>query len=247
VGAVAVIGSDPLAHACAAALEARAVETLRLEPEALGDVPVSLDRSGLSLRRRPIAGLLWRALPQRTSLPGFAPEDRGFALSELSATMLAATQHPAVLAINRFDADTWFEDGDWTVWRRRLRAAKRDVCRLRIGDTDGGTWWRPYLGGPDRPPPNAVVKRVLAPALADAPHAGTTLVVCGEPLGAGAPPAVVDAGRLLDEHGLALAAIGHDADGTPVKIDPHPFVPDALVPDIVPLLVERFVEHLHRR
>ena len=226
--AIAVVGLDRLALACAARLRSN-VEVVQIPPERLLAVRVSVDAAGVEIDGHRIVAFLWRAPVVAAAAAAFTLTDRAFALAELSATLLAATQHRSVVAVNRLDAELWFEEGQWAVWRQRLRRAGVAVCPLRVGDADGGRWWRPYLWSGDRPVPGRAARRTLGTAIAEAPMAGAALFVSGEPLGAGPPPAVVSAARILNDDGVPLAAISYDSDGRVVGVDPHPHVPDELV------------------
>jgi hypothetical protein len=245
--AVAVVGADRLALACADRLRSRDVDVLALRADGLADLRVTLSADRFEIEGRPVGAILWRAPVGASALAEFAPEDRGFVLAEVSATLLAATNHASVLAVNRLDAEAWFEEGQWVLWRRRLQRAGVPVCGVSVGDLDGGRWWRPYVGGPDRPVPVRAVRRALGTAVVDAPVVGAALFVGDEAIGGAPSTAVRLAGRVLTRQGLALKAISYDDRGTVVSVNPYPEIADNGIDSIAQRLARLLHDHLRRR
>jgi hypothetical protein len=245
--AIAVVGSDRLAVVTSAALRSTGVEVVDVPGHQLADAPVSLRRNGFSVHGRPIAGMLL-CEPVGTAAPhGFAGPDWSFVLAELGATWLAAANLDGMLAINRLDAEAWYEGGQWPVWQRRLGATPVELSPLRVGASAAGARWRPYTGGADRPAPAEAVRRALGTALTDEPIAGAALFVCGEPVGPAGPGGLTDAAALLRGSGLELVSIAHDAEGRVATVDPYPAVAEDIVAPVAARLAGAFHDHLRRR
>lgn len=243
--AAVVVGADRLARAATDRIREAGVEVLALTGAELADVTVRLHAHEFVVEGRAVRGVLLRE-PIGAALPaGFAADDWSFVAAEVAATWLAATHLPGLLAVNRLDAEAWFEGGQWPVWRRRLRGSV-DLSFLRFGDSDASRW-RPYVGGGDRPTPSAAVRRSLGTALANEAVAGSTLFVIGEALGGYPPRPVLEAAQRLRASGLELAAISHDAHGRVVAVDPFPAVPDDLLEPATHRLAQAFGDHLRRR
>ncbi len=244
---LAVIGADGLALATLERVRAEGVDVLPLCGVQLGDVRLTLEPGLFRVDGHDIGAILFREPPTATGVEDFVEEDRGFVLSEFSATWLAAAELPSVLSINRLGAEGWFEGGQWPVWQRRLGGASVDVSPLSFGDADSAACWRPYLGG-ERPVPVAAVRRALGSALGHAPAIASVLFVCGEPVGREkAPPAVSHAAVLLQAEGFLLVSIAHDAEGRVVSVNAYPVVPRDLIEPVAARLAVAVHDHLRRR
>ncbi len=242
-----VLGTDALAVATTDGLRSCGVDVLQVRSYELPDLCVSLRPDSFEVERRRIGAILLRE-PASAMVPlGFASDDRGFVLAELSATWLAATQLDQVLAINRFDAETWFDDAQWPVWRTRLARSGVQVSPLSFGDSGTGSCWRPYVGGSDRPVPTAAVRRALGTALAHAPRTGIALFACGDPIGDRPPPPVQEAARSLRGAGVQLKSIAYDAAGRVATVDVLPAVADHEVEPVASRVTAAFYDHLRRR
>jgi hypothetical protein len=239
-----VVGRDLLAQAMTDHLRRRGVEVLAVCGHQLGDLTWSLEAMSLKIERRQVRALLLRDPPSAIAGLGYSPEDHGFVAAELGATVLAATHLPSVLAINRLDADGWFEDGQWPVWHRVLKKAGVKVSRLQVGCSSSGEVWRPYTGGPARPPPSKVVRRTLGTALADAPVQGSVLFACGDAIGGDPPPAVREAALVLERCGIRLANIWFDTAGSVATVDAFPAVAQDMLDPVVVRLAARLDDHL---
>lgn len=242
-----VLGADSLALAVSARLRSVGVGVLQLRGYQLPELLVSLRSDCFSIEGERIAAVLLREPASAIAPLRFASADRGFVLAELSATWLAATQLDGVLAVNRLDAEAWFDDAQWPVWRRRLAKASVDVSALSFGDCEAASCWRPYVGGLDRPVPVAAARRALGAALAHAPVVGRALFACGEMIGARPPRAVGRAGRLLRREGVELASIAYDAGGHVATVDVLPAIADDELEHVASRLTARLYEHLRRR
>ena len=242
-----VLGADSLALATSARLRSLGVAVLQLRGDQLPELRVTLRADGFSVEGERIAAILLREPAGSFAPLRFAPADRGFVLAEVSATWLAAAQLDGVLAVNRLDAEAWFEDAQWPVWRRRLARASIGVSELSFGDCEPASCWRPYVGGLDRPVPVAAARRALGTALAHAPAAGRALFACGEPIGARPPHTVARAGRLLSRQGVEVASIAYDAAGHVATVDVLPPIADDELERVASRLAARLHEHLRRR
>jgi hypothetical protein len=239
-----VVGRDLLAQAMTDHLRGRRVEVLAVCGHQLGDLTWSLESGSLKVERRQVRALLLREPPSAIAGLGYAPEDHGFVAAELGATVLAATHLPSVLAINRLDAEGWFEDALWPVWHRVLKKASVKVSRLHVGGLGSGAVWRPYTGGPDRPPPSEAVRRTLGTALAGVPVQGSVLFACGDAVGGEPPRAVREAASVLERCGIRLMDISFDAAGSVATVDAFPEIAEDMLDPVVARLAVAFDDHL---
>ena len=219
---IAVVGTDGVALATAEALGGEGIPVLSLPGHQLADLHVSLGPTSFRVEGCRIGAVLLRQPVAAFAPVSFVAEDWAFVAAEVAAIWLAATQLEPVLAINRLDAEAWYEGGQWPVWRRRLRRASVALSPLSFGDAPSNSYWRPYLDGHDRPAPNRATRRALGTALADDQVAGATLFVGGDAMGGSPPPAVATAARLLQRSGVQLSSISHDARERVVAVDPFP-------------------------
>ncbi len=243
---VVVVGADPLTLATTDELRTHDIDVVRVTTDQLPDLSVTLAGGSFELEGRPIDSVLLREAVGATAAASFTVEDRGFVNAELSATWLAATQLDSVLAINCVDAEGWFDEG-WAVWHRRLRAASVAVSPLSFGDCAPASYWRPYMGGGDRPVPVGAARRALGTALAQAPLAGRTLFACGEAVDEQPPPAVSMAAELLHRSGVQLKSIAYDVEGRVAAVDVFPALVGDLVESVARHLAAAFCDHLRSR
>ena len=242
-GAAAVVGADQLAVATAETLRKAGIEVLELRGDQVADVGVLLSPGSFHLDGRPIAATLLREPIGAVAPATFAVEDWGFVSAELAATWLASTHLDGMLAVNRLDAEAWFEGGQWPVWRRRLRPYV-ELSPLSFGTSASGSHWLPYLDAGLRPAPGDAVRRTLGTALSQVAVAGSALFVGGEAIGDKAPSPVSRAAEVLRTAGVELVSISHDRDGRVVAVDPYPSVPPDLVEPTACRLAGVFRDHL---
>ena len=242
-----VVGRDLLAQAVTDHLRSRGVEVLAVCGHELGDLVWSLEAKSLKIEQRQVRALLLRDPPSAIAGLGYTPEDYGFVAAELGATLLAATHLQSVLAINRLDADGWFEDAQWPVWHRVLKKASVRVSPLHVGCSGSGAVWRPYTGGPDRPPPDEAVRRTLGTALARAPVQGSVLFAGGDAIAGEPPQAVREAASGLERRGILLARISFDPAGRVATVDTFPEITEDVLDPVVARLAVRFDDHLRPR
>ncbi len=243
----AILGDDPLAARTAELLRCRGVDVVEAGAAELADLTVTVGPESVEAGGVEIGAIVLRTPPGATPAARFTERDRSFAASEVSAAWLAACHAPSVLAVNRLDAEGWFEGPHWPVWRRRLRDAGVELSPLSIGAAASGSHWRPYTGRFDRAAPAEPVRRALGTALADGPLTGITLFADGRAAAGGAPEPAARAARLLRDHGLWLVSVAHDSEARVAAIDPFPFVSPDLVDDIAARLAAHVHDHLRSR
>ena len=156
-----------------------------LEPEELGDVPLTLssgDANGGAapprLAGNPIRAVLWRTPPDGSLTQGWSEDDCSFADAELRSAWLAVLDHPSTLAVNRFGADLWFEGAGWPASRRRLWEAGLELAPLGYGAAATGAWL-PYRARSPRPRPPAAALRPLGVAGVGPAEGGRALALFG--------------------------------------------------------------------
>jgi hypothetical protein len=220
---------DELTDACREALETRHIPVRSIPPWLLGEARLTLTPSELRFEGEAVLGLLFRAPPGVPMSGGFDPGDRAFADTEIGATLLAAASLPSLVAVNRFDACAWFEQGRWSVWHRRLEAAGVPVTSFESpADAAGaGRRWHPQTSFEAFAPPDAAALAALIGLTTAAVAEATWLVIGGEPIDSAAPPQVRWAATVLEQEGLALAAITVDQAGSIMYVNPFPEAADA--------------------
>jgi hypothetical protein len=182
--------------------------------------------------------------PDHPMAGAYAEGDRAFAQAEMSATLLAAINHPGVIAFNRFSPAAWFERGSWPAWRGLLRAAGVPVAKLTFGGVhreglEGR--WLPYGGIAPTRLPGEKLSRVLGMAIIDGEVQQGCLCVCAEVVSAAAPDAARLAAKVLNEEGIGLARVWTDASGCVVSVDCWPEVaPGEETVTTIDLIARRF-------
>lgn len=158
--------ADTLAGAIIANLQATGGRPCAVEPAALGDLSLSLLGDTLTIDGKPVAGILFRSFPDTSFSNGFRADDQSFCDSEIGATWLAALQLESVFAVNRYEADIWFDALRWPCWRRRLVEAGIVVSEFAFGDveTEDAYFWHPYAVITAETAPDRATRRVLGSA-----------------------------------------------------------------------------------
>jgi hypothetical protein len=220
-----------------------------IDPHRLDEHTWTLDGRSCHLDRQPLGALLIHARPYGLSASGFVPEDAPFAAAELSATLLAASQLPDVLAINRLDAEAWFEDACPGLLVRR--AAGGRACPMSYGAWPRGAdvAWRPYRALQERRPPADVAARAMGAMLA--PRGALDrgwYAVCGRPLEPAAPRSVDRLARSLWSEGIGLAKLYVDRRGRLGGLDVCPPIEERTAADpAAARIAEAIVAHLRDR
>ena len=78
--------------------------------------------------------MLFRVSPELTFSDEFEVSDQPFCDAEIRAIWLAALNLDSVLAVNKYDAMTWFEGSSWPVWRRKVIHVGIPVSKFLFGD-----------------------------------------------------------------------------------------------------------------
>jgi hypothetical protein len=185
---------DALALAVERGLASAGHSVRSLEPDEVGDVPLTLS-SGYAnggvepprLAGDPIGAVLWRTPPDGGLTHGWSEDDCSFADAEVRSAWLAVLDHPSTFAVNRFGADLWFEGAGWPASRRRLREAGLELAPLGYGAAAVGAWL-PYRARSPRPRPPSAALRPLGAAGVGPAEGGRALGLFG---------------RLLPEQGRA--------------------------------------------
>lgn len=168
--AVSVIVAPPddaFAEVVRRGLKGRGHGTRLLEPQDLGDLRITIDSAHTAgdgaapgLDEEKIGVVVWRARPDGSLTRGWSVTDSSFADAEVRSTWLAVLDHPAVFAINQYEADLWFEGAGWAACRRRLAEADIPLAPFGYGVAATGLWL-PFRGRRPRPPPPAAALRPL--------------------------------------------------------------------------------------
>ena len=242
--------ADPLARAVVADLPDRGDRVLYVAPADLGSFPVMFGKGIFFARGCVVCGILFRASYDNAFTVDFAEEDQHFSAAEFGALWLTALNCESVLAINRYDAEAWFEGYGWTVWRRRLIKEGIPVSPFSFGEdcTGGPRFWLPYTNTLIRPAPGGMSRRTLGTALTGSKVKQTSLVVCGRVIAGERYPCVVDTMDMLRDEGVRIAEIATDSEERVLFLNTRPaFTDTGLTDQAATLIVEMFHAHLHLR
>lgn len=222
-------GADALAAEVTDELRHRHRPVIHVDAPRLGLLDVQLADGNVEVEGCPVRAVLFRATAWSRHDGGFVDEDATFASSEVTATWLAATRLPGVIAINRLHPEASMTFSEWPVWHRALAAARVPQAQLAIGDVGlSHATWLPWGGGVARRP-KAEVRRSFAPALLEGDLGGVGLWLDGMLLaGTGSDAAQAAAGCLVAE-GLRLVGITLDRRGQVAFAAARPIVPEGSV------------------
>lgn len=212
---------------------------------------LDLDADSCTVDGFRVGGVLFRASPEASWSDGFAADDRLYCDAELRAAWLAILHLDSVLAINQWDATTWFEGGEWPTWRRLMMEHGVAVSPFSFGGMNGvsgshSPHWYPYRFGEPSPAPGAASQRVLGAPLTVATEQQVSLVACGHVLSPPCAP-IENAVRVLASSGIQLASIVTDAEGRVLRVNPKPTPEEpVLLSRAASLLAEVYAGHLRR-
>jgi hypothetical protein len=244
IALIVSLEKDAIGAACREALQARGVTVRSIPPALLGEARLALAPSQFRFEGMPVRGLLLRTPPCFPVSARFDSADQAFADSEIGATLLAAASLSSLIAVNRFDATAWFENGRWSVWHQRLEVAGVPVTTFEAGPDpagDGG-WWHPHTTFTAIAPPAPAAMAAFTGLTTTAVAGATYLAVGGNPIDPVAPPTVFRTAAVLEREGLAFAAITVDQDGAIHKINPFP---EAADPAEAARAGQALAEHIH--
>lgn len=244
--------SDELLLATRDALTRRNIAVRAVPPHQLATLSLHLAGGQCSVDGQPLGALLWRAYPDSRLSDCFAASDRAFADAEIGAAWLAVINAPSLLAINRYDADSWFDGLGWPCLRRCLKDAGIPLSPFAYGDTsDGseGSHWLPYIStGPAQRPPPQAARAALGAALSAEPARTAATVVCGHLLDGAPEAAISHAARALAHRGVHIARLYADAIGRILLVDPQPAITDRnTAARAAAILADTYGPHLHPR
>lgn len=239
---------DRLSNSIATILQTQGVRVLPILPGVLGSKQIRLQGDFFCIEGEPVRGILFRVPPQSTFSNEFAANDQSFCDAEIRAILLAALNLESMLAINKYDAVTWFEGIGWPTWRRKLIAAGIPVAEFQFGDSDlnGRHVWYPYASLEARLAPGHHSRKMLGSALTERNPLQTSLIVGREIITGRQSPSILATAELLTSLGAGIAEVATDTDDRVVTINTLPLISDVEINDIVSLKIsEMFHAHLH--
>jgi hypothetical protein len=239
---------DKLSDLITANLYTQGVRTLHFSPGALGSRQISLQRDFLCIDGLPIYGMLLRVSPESTFSDDYEINDQSFCNAEIRAILLAALNLDSMLAVNKYDAMTWFEGLNWPTWRRRLIHADIPVSEFLFGDTTSQTSrvWHPYTSREAMPVPGYHVKRILGSALAESVSAQSSLMIAKEIIAGKRAPSIFATAELLANSGVCIAEIVSDINNNILTVNTLPTISDVCIENIISdRIMEMFHAHLH--
>jgi hypothetical protein len=232
--------------------EAKGIVLERLRPEELGSLPMTADKLVCRLNRRDVNGVIFRVAPTARFAGGYEQEEQAFADSELSAIWLSVLNLGSVWAVNRYDAEMWYDGLRWPVWQRRIARAGIPVSPAFVGAspvTTGSGGWMPYGGQSLEDAFDTDTHAVLASAMSRAKPLARNLTVCGRVIDGEASGISLQVAEYLEAIGLRFAEIELDQTGRVFRLNPLPRLSDHAVATMAArCLLEAFNENLcHRR
>ena len=235
--------TDSLAANVAGELRRHGVPVRHVLARTLGLLDLHVDRDEVLIDGAQLAAVFFRAGPWTQYAEGFRADDIGFASMEVSATWLAITARPTIVAVNRPDAELWTTRAEWAVWRRRLLAAGVPCVDLDVGAVDGPySHWLPWGGGGVAQPPGSHSRRLFASALTNATSPRSAVWFAGRTFpDLPHPPELAD---FFGRHGIALAGISTDDHGRIALCTAHPQVDEPTARIVAPLIAERLVQRV---
>lgn len=241
---------DKLSSLITAILHTQGIRVLSILPGSLGSRQISLQGDLLCIDSWPIGGVLFRVSPESTFSDEFEVSDQPFCDAEIRAIWLAAINLDSVLAVNKYDAMTWFEGLGWPVWRRKVIHVGIPVSKFLFGDASLQTShvWYPYTSQQARPVPGYHTKRVLGSALTESTSVQNSLIV-GKDIVAGKQTRSIRAtAELLADAGIWIAEIATDFNDNILTVNTLPTIYDIPIENLVSQrIAEMFHAHLHSR
>lgn len=248
---VAVVAhpGDNLAESCLSQFKSRGVRAVAVPPDASGERRLALDATDCFLDGRPVAGVFFRTTSAAHFSAGFCEEDQDFANSEFGSIWLAASNLPAVKAINRLDAALWYDGARWFALRTRLHRAGVSSATICFGGgANQGERWLPFSGERLETATHEIAHRALGSAMTTAKPGGHTLFVGGDIIEGETGPSFTRLGRTLLNQGLSIARAIFDQEGALFRVEALPVIENPAVCErTAERIVEVFHEHLHSR
>lgn len=221
-------GTDPVAGEAMRSLRATPTAVRRLAAGDLARAPLELTGTGARLAGREVGAVFFRAATRTWFANGFEEADAEFCNAETASAWMALLDLEPVLAINRSDAELWFSDSEWSVWRRRLIEAGVAVTPLTVGaatSTDERRWM-PWGGGLARMPgPRAA--RCLAAAEPVHSVARTSVWLRASVVAGDSSPGARAAAAVMADHGATFAEVRVAGDDTVFACSSRPLMPSA--------------------
>jgi hypothetical protein len=200
---------DPLSDALVGQLSAQGIPAIQITTESLGDLHTCLDEEVFLLDGQEVGAIFFHAHPDEIFSCSFQENDRPFVDVEIRAIWLAAMQLDSILAINCYDADAWFENLHWTVWRRKFADADVPLAEINYGGFNGQNedYWLPYtFQNPQQPLDNPTRKLLGAASIYDGCW-DLHRFVCSETLTTSPTSSVQIAAKVLLATGIRLVDI----------------------------------------
>lgn len=237
-GRILVIGdrsADPLLPLLESDLVAEGLSPRVVSPCALAGVRLACGVDWCMADGEAVAAVVFRASPTLLVAAEYGEEDAAFAAAELRAVWAHVLSIPAMAAVNRAHAETWFSSSEWSFWRQRLASRGIGVAPQRIGRPyPEGTWTRWTGGG--GPVPDAVVAERLGIATV-ASRVLTPLLCCAGGVISADPRLAALAEALLEE-GLVLAEVLLDQEHRIAGMQSVPAISPADAPEVSVRLAE---------
>jgi hypothetical protein len=241
---------DELSALITAILRKQGTRVMHIVPGALGSSQISLQGDVFLIDGWPISGVLFRASPESIFSDEFEASDQSFCDAEIRAVWLAALNLDVILAVNKYDAMTWFEGLGWPIWRRRLIDAGIPVSKFLFGDTTLQTLrvWYPYTRQEGRPVPGDNTRRILGSALTVSTSIQNSLIIGKDIVAGRQAHSIQAAADLLADSGISIAEITTDVNDNILTVNTLPTISNVQIGNMVSHRVaEMFHAHLHSR
>ena len=199
---------------------------LQTDPRRVSDLNLSLIDEKFYIERKLIKGIFLRAGPDSFYNNSFINQDSAFCNSEIGALLLAAVNLESILAINKCDAQLWFDKSTWTVWRNRFLQNDIKVANFKFGESEfeKSTYWLPYNGTVIRESPEYEIRRELGAAVTDVPPSFKFLQIGKEILGNHCNVDVKDLTDFIINQGTFVSELLTDSEGNIISINTLPVI-----------------------
>jgi hypothetical protein len=241
---------DKLSVLITAILRSQGIRVMHILPGALTSSQISLRSNLLSISGFQIGGVLFRASPETPFSDEFELNDQPFCDAEIRAVLLAALNLESVLAVNKYDAMTWFEGLGWPVWRRKLIHAGIPVSEFQFGESalqESGAWY-PYGSQNARAAPGYYTKKALGSALTESVPVQHNFIIGKDIVVGERTVTMIDTAEFLANAGVYIAEVTTDIHDNILTVNTLPTISNDQIASLVSYrITEIFNAHLHSR
>lgn len=225
---------DQLSESVANHLSQEQVTVRQYKPESVGDLQIKLCNNTFCINGVKVKGIFFRVSPNENFSYHFRKQDQSFIDTEIRSIWLSAFHCDSVLAINDYDAISWFEGIEWYQWRRRLIQKNIPVSPFSFGkmNFNKSKYWYPYASNASRPVPNSNTCKILGAPKTNSISCKKSFAVDGEIISGPGSPIINSTAQTLSDLGIYIAEIHSDEEGHILKVETQPH-PEKKIRDLV--------------